>query len=132
MMNLVFGNLFAALLLSVIETKYLFIILTCVSVVGTLCFLTIRIPSRIEVPGSEIKAAPRILEVLLVFRDKTFLFLVCVSIYSGLSQSLFYGSFTRLINGPVNLGFVMSVYGVADCVGPFPSCLSCSIPDEPI
>ena len=102
-----------------LETMYLFIILTVISAVATCLFITIRVPAP-EVHADAVVEAPSLYEVLLIFKNRIFLLLLCISIYSGLSQSLYYGSFTSLIGDPVTIGYVMSVFGVADCLGESP------------
>jgi len=117
-LNLIFGNLFAAVFLSFgWNTALLFVILSVVATIASFAFLLLRVPKPSSNSPLEDVKEPSILEVFKIFKNRTWQLLICISIYSGLTQSLNYGSFTSLIGNTQTIGYVMAVYGVADCLG---------------
>jgi len=95
---------------------YLFVVFTIVALLGTVGFFFLKNPKKI-VDKTNTENKVNVLETVLLFKDQTLLLLTPICIYSGLSQSLNFGSFTALIGNTVTIGYVMSLFGLADCLG---------------
>jgi MFS family permease len=122
--NAIVGNVAAAWLLdSGHSSQFMFTVLCFVACAGVLAFLLLR-----RVPPDVLSACPKAIDapplmdiVSSVFRhlsDRKFLMFAPLFFFLGLSESFMYGSFPTLMP-EVWIGWVMSVLGIAECVGSF-------------
>lgn len=105
--NQVLGNVSAAVLLDQnIETSFVFKILAGVAIIGLIIFAFLRPASRPVTKADEEDAPPpksskpKILEVMLFMTQRKAALLAPLLIYSGLTQSFFFGSLPLFVNEP--------------------------------
>jgi MFS family permease len=121
--NQIIGNFSAGFLLDKlsISTFYLFIILTAVGGFSVLAFFFLRDPKNF--PNAEIKPPTplkeRVVKSIAVFSEARMLLFVLIIIFSGFSQSFFFGRFPKLIGDLSYIGYVLACLGAADSLGSF-------------
>jgi len=127
--NQILGNVSAAVLLDQnIETDLVFKILAGVAMIGLVIFLFLRPaspPSRgdgkDQPPQKSFKL--KILEVALFLTEKRAALLACLMIYSGITQSFFFGTLPLFVNDPpVDMNelslklYLMAIFGVVSAI----------------
>jgi len=123
-LNQVFGNLISGVLLLrwSNHTVILWIVFTSIAGLATASFLLLQPVSTFEtdpVPVQETSILKRLTAMLSILKRKTFLLLLFLMIYSGMSQTFFFGVFTKQISDKSSVGFVMTCFGAANVLGSF-------------
>ncbi|EGG21701.1 hypothetical protein DFA_01587 [Cavenderia fasciculata] len=120
--NQIIGNLgMSGLLNSGASDRTLFIILTIVCGSSILFFLAIGNPSNESEKEKEEKKEPvpfmqNLLATVSILKELPIQLLIIALLYSGISQSYFFGVFPQLL-GKEWLGYIMAVFGVFDAGG---------------
>eukprot|EP01129_Flabellula_baltica_P005836 TRINITY_DN2140_c0_g1_i4.p1 TRINITY_DN2140_c0_g1~~TRINITY_DN2140_c0_g1_i4.p1 ORF type:complete len:331 (-),score=57.15 TRINITY_DN2140_c0_g1_i4:21-1013(-) len=123
--NLLIGNLLIGILFSVennIDILWIYLGFTIIALVSSISFAFQKNPPVDDIEEGKKKLSEKIFATAALFKDKRMLLLIVIIIFSGLSQSFFYGVFTKLLSsvgGKSLLGFVMAVFGVSDAIGSF-------------
>lgn len=113
MLNAVFGNIMAALLLHFHENvHFIFWVLFGISVVATLSFLLLRNPP-VKVIDQDKSKKVNVMDVLKFFTEGKMLLMAVVLVYSGFSQSYFYSKIPQLMDQNI-IGYVMAAFGASD------------------
>jgi len=106
------------------HTVILWIVFTSIAGIATASFLLLRDVNTI-VPDprleeiQEISVMKRLTAMLSLLRRRTMLLLLFIMIYSGMSQTFFFGVFTKQIVDKSSVGFVMTCFGAANVLGSF-------------
>jgi len=123
-LNQLIGNLFTGIVYQQYKDVpnlkfYIYIGFTVLAALSSITFFFLKEPPQTTAP-KPMKLL--LLETFTIFTKKKMLFLICVMIYSGLSQSFFSGVYTKIL-GEVGqeslIGFVMAVFGVTNAICSF-------------
>lgn len=117
----VIGNLIAGVLISKgMSNFWLFSILTIIGSTSLIGFLCLRTTKTVEEKATEEKVGllKKLTQTFSVMATKPMVLLYLAMIYSGVSQSYFFGVFPK--GQPKNeVGYIMAVFGAADVAGSF-------------
>jgi len=123
-LNQIIGNLMVAILLDRLSVSltYLFLIFTFVSFISVISFFFLKNPhERPDFETMSLTTAERIGRTFKVFTESRMLLFAVIIIFSGLSQSFFYGRFPKTLGEELIglIGYVMACFGTADAVGSY-------------
>ncbi|EGC33987.1 hypothetical protein DICPUDRAFT_92306 [Dictyostelium purpureum] len=123
-LNQVIGNLGTQQLLKAhIAIQTLFIIILSVSLFSLVGFALLGKPIKTDDKGvpipkenANLPMKDRLLATIILIKDRPIQLLVPALLYSGISQSFFFGVFPSL-SGANWLGYIMAVFGACDAIG---------------
>ncbi|KAN0029755.1 hypothetical protein ACTA71_007892 [Dictyostelium dimigraforme] len=123
--NQIIGNLGAAALIDKagLGNEVLFLIFLGVSLSSLIGFSALGKPIKmndkgqiIEKENQTMSIKDRLLSTVVLFKDRPIQLLIVPLLYSGISQSFFFGIFPNLL-GKEWLGYVLAVFGFCDAAG---------------
>ena len=118
--NQIIGNLLVGLVFGNHGSQtFLFALFASMGGVALFIFLAIKnVAPKKELPSSSAaKTSLRLLETLKLLGDRKMILLFAPMLYSGISQSYFFGNFPKTIKlakSKTMLGYVMAIFGTAD------------------
>jgi len=121
-LNQLIGNLFTGIVYQNFKDIpnlkiYIYIAFTILAAVSSATFFFLKEPPKQFTSPKSTRA--KLLETFSIFKEKYMILLIAVMIYSGLSQSFFFGVYTKIL-GEVGqeslIGLVMSVFGITNAV----------------
>ncbi|KYQ90736.1 hypothetical protein DLAC_09373 [Tieghemostelium lacteum] len=121
-MDQLIGNLGAGVLItSGLSDTTLFLILTIVASSSILGFLMLGNPKKQMESGKEeedklMPTSKRLMLTIDILKERPIQLLVPALLYSGISQSFFFGVFPPL-SGKDHLAYIMTVFGTCDVIG---------------
>ncbi|KAK5583580.1 hypothetical protein RB653_005177 [Dictyostelium firmibasis] len=123
--NQIVGNLGTAALIDKagLANETLFLIFLGVSLLSIFAFAALGKPVKVNDKGQIVEKEnqtmsikDRLLSTIVLFKDRPIQLLVAPLLYSGISQSFFFGVFPKLL-GKEWIGYVMTVFGFCDAAG---------------
>jgi len=117
--NQILGNLLAALLFVYkVPTSIIFGIFSSIAVFACISFFLLKTTDKIN-PSAGVRKVG-ITATIALLKEKYTLILIPAMLFSGLTQSFFFGAFPRTVSdtlGIENVGWVMACFGVSNVLG---------------